>query len=185
MHKCCTTFFSCDFPYTDIQYQKYYDISLRYIKAQLCSVLTTNETCPDMSQLSCSFYSYCHTECDVSSRYPGHKEFYPLIACGNNVKPHLRTLKVTQTCVSSEKELILARAGLFNGNGQGLTICPRHRAELGVMYRPLKKCYHPLHGTRKRKPDRGVNLQMAKEIKTKWNVLVAIGAGKLSSHVFS
>ena len=77
-------------------------------------------------------------------------------------------VKVSQTCVASEKELILARAGLFGySDSRDFTICPKHRAELAVRFRPLMKCQHPLHGIRRRKVEKGINLKMAKEIKAR------------------
>ena len=60
-----------------------------------------------------------------------------------------------------------------------MTICPRHRAEVGTFWRPSRKCAHPLHGNRKGKPERGANLEMSKEIMEKWSVLVPVGAGKV------
>ena len=39
------------------------------------------------------------------------------------MKSHLRRVKVSETCVLSEKDLILARAGLFDHDGHGLVIC--------------------------------------------------------------
>ena len=72
----------------------------------------------------------------------------PLDSSADNVKDHLRKVKVSQTCVASEKELILARAGLFSESDDcDFTICPKHRVELGVRFRPSMKCQHPLHGT--------------------------------------
>jgi len=133
-----------------------------------------------MAELSCSFALYCTTQCGSSSRlYPKDREFcVALNACVSDIKPHLRQLKVTQTCVPSEKELILARAGLFDAeDGHGFTICPKHRAELGLKFCSPKKCQYPLHGNRKQKPDRGMNLQMVKDIKATWNTIIPIGAG--------
>ena len=89
-------------------------------------------------------------------------------------------MKVSQTCVPSEKKLIVAHVGLFGDSGSDFTICPKHRAELGVRFRPLTKCQHPLHGNRRRKVERGINLKMAKEIKAKWNTVVPVGAGNFS-----
>ena len=81
---------------------------------------------------------------------------------------------MSQTSVSSEKELILARVGLFDD----FTICPKHRDQFGVKFKVSIKCKHPLHGNCKGKRERGVNLRMSKEIKSKWNVVVPVGAGK-------
>ena len=48
-----------------------------------------------------------------------------------------------------------------------LVICPRYRVELGVFWRLSRKCTHPLHGDRKGKPERGVNLEISKGIMAK------------------
>ena len=111
--------------------------------------------------------------------FPGVEEFFPLVSFLKGVKSHLKQIKVSQNCVRTEKELILARAGKFCEDGMDRTICPRHRAELGLLWRPGRKCLHPLHGTRQKgKPDRGANLGMSKEIMQNWDVLIPVGTGK-------
>ena len=79
---------------------------------------------------------------------------------------------------------MLARVGLFDLEGNDMTVCPRHWAALGMWWRPILKCYHPLHGNRGRKSERGASLQMCKEIMTKWKVLVAVAAGMFSFSIF-
>ena len=128
--------------------------------------------------LSCSFASFSDHKCDISPRYPGIKEYFPVTSCTKDVRSHLRQVKVSQTTVSTEKDLILARVGLFSDDGATRTICPRHRAELGLMWRTSRKCAHPLHGARKNKPERRAGLDMSKYIMEKWNVLVPVGAGR-------
>ena len=59
-----------------------------------------------------------------------------------------------------------------------MAICPAHRAELGIFWRPHRKRAHPLQGNRKGKPGRGASLAMRKEIMAKWNTRVPIGAGE-------
>ena len=76
------------------------------------------------SELSCSFSSICQTRCDISRRNPNFTGFYTLNSCLKDIKPHLKRLNVAQKCVASEGELILARAGLFDGDVSGFTICP-------------------------------------------------------------
>ena len=125
-----------------------------------------------MSQLSCSFSIYCGTECDFSSRWAGRQQLIPLNSCADGINEHLRGVNVSQTCVVFW--LIFVRVGLFEDD---FTICPKHQAVLGVRFRPSKKCQHPLHGNRKGKGERGVNLKPAKEIKEKWNTVVPVGAG--------
>ena len=102
--------------------------------------------------LSSSFAIYCKTSCGVSVRYLSAKEFVPLTSCQKDIKSHLKQLNVSQNNVLSEKDLILARAGLFEEHGTGaMTICPKHRSDLGLMWRPTRasKCKHPLHGSKK------------------------------------
>ena len=88
-------------------------------------------------------------------------------------------VKVSQNSILTEKDLILSRTGRFDEDGANMTICPRHRAELGIFWRPSRKCAHPLHGDRKGKPERGVNLEISKGIIAKWSALIPVGAGKV------
>ena len=85
-----------------------------------------------MFQLSCSLVSYSDAKCDVSAKYPGGNEFFTLFSCEKDVKSHLRQLKVPQTSVRSEKELISAGAGLFDRDEAVVTVCPKHGAALGA-----------------------------------------------------
>ena len=48
--------------------------------------------------------------------------------------------------------------GFFDETGDSLTICPLHRDEFGLGWRPSKAYKHPLHGS-KQKPVRGVTLR--------------------------
>ena len=59
------------------------------------------------------------------------------------------------------------------------------RTRLGVRFRPSTKCQHPLHGNRRGKVERGVNLKMAREVKAKWNTVVPVGAGNSLLHFAS
>ena len=59
-----------------------------------------------MAQLSCSFTNLCGNKCDIS--WPGRQQLVPLSSCIDSIKEYLRDIKVSQTSVASEKELILA-----------------------------------------------------------------------------
>lgn len=65
--------------------------------------------------ISCSFTSLCGIKCDFSSRWPGWQQLIPLelSSCADSVEEHVRDVKEARTSVASEKELILARVGLF------------------------------------------------------------------------
>ena len=108
-----------------------------------------------MSNLSCSFTSRCDSHCDISSR---GNELLPLSSCSRDRNDHLRQISVVQTSVYSEKELILARVGLFDEDGRDFTICLKHRDQLGVKFKASIKCQHPLRGSCKGKRERGVSL---------------------------
>ena len=138
-----------------------------------------------MASLSCSFATFSKNRCDISPRYPGVTEFFPLTSCQKDIKSHLRIVKVSQNSILTEKDLILARAGRFDEDGANMTICPRHRAELGIFWRPSRKCAHPFHGDRKGKPERRVNLEMSKGIIAKWSTLIPVGAGKVVRYYLS
>ena len=114
-----------------------------------------------MSHFSCSFAVHCTSACHVSTRYPDSTQFFPLNSCVSDVKVHLRKLHTTQSCVASERQLIRARVGLFDEKGEDIVICPKHRPLLGVKYCHSRKCQHPLHGPRKGKVSRGINLKMS------------------------
>ena len=107
-----------------------------------------------MASLSCSFVAHSQKNCDTSKGYPGDKEFFPLTSCKKHIRSHLRTIKVGQTSLPTERDLILAHTGHFREDGANMTICPAHRAELGIFWRPRRKCAHSLHGNRKSKPGR-------------------------------
>ena len=89
----------------------------------------------NISQLSCSFAIFCGTECDFSLLWPGRQQLIPLNSCADGVKEHLRDVNVSQSCVVSEKKLILACVGLSeDDDGLDFTTCPKHRAVLGVRF---------------------------------------------------
>ena len=97
----------------------------------------------------------------------GKKESVPLIQCIANITNHLKSCHLSRVKVS-HYELILARAGKFNlplDEIEKLTICPKHRHNLGQYWRPQKTCQYPNHEGRKislhcKNP---VNWQMAQD----------------------
>ena len=61
-------------------------------------------------------------------------------SCLKDIKPHLKRLNVAQKCVASEGELILARAGLFDGDVSGFYGGPQvSRQKFQVNTAQLKK----------------------------------------------
>ena len=85
-----------------------------------------------MVQLSCSFATH------FSRVGQGRQQLIPRNSWVYSLKKkHLRDVGVSQTCVSSEMELILARIGLFGDyEGRDFTMYLKYRAPLGVRFRP-------------------------------------------------
>ena len=96
-----------------------------------------------VSQFSCSVAVHCTSAVRVMHQIDTH------CACVSDVKVHLRELRTTQSCVASERQLILARVGLFDE--EDMVIFPKHLALLGVKYCRSRKCLHPPHGRLKGK----------------------------------
>ena len=96
-----------------------------------------------MASLSCSFAALSRKNCDILKGYPGVKELFPLNFCKKDIRSHLRTIKVGQTSLQTVRDLILACTGHLREEGANMTICPAHRAELGIFWRPWRKCAHP------------------------------------------
>ena len=72
------------------------------------------------------------------SRWPGTATAHTSKFVGIQLKKkHLRDVNVSQTCVSSEKKLILAHIGSFGDyEGRDFTIYLKYSAQLGMRFRP-------------------------------------------------
>ena len=111
-----------------------------------------------MAQLPRSFATNCRTKCYFSCACQGRQQLMPLNSWVYSITKHQRDVNVSQTCVSFEKKLILARIGLLGDyEGRNFKICLQYRAQLGMRFRPNKN--------RRRKDQGEVNLKMAEEIK--------------------
>ena len=131
-------------------------------------------------QIVCSVGRRHKTKCSLSSLYPSQKEVIPVAECTRDTYTHLRNVKISREKIS-EKDLILSRVGLFDNLSNTMTVCAKHREILGIYWRPLHRCQHPLHKSSKHgKCDRGVTWKMSKEIKEQWDVLVQIGSGMIT-----
>lgn len=138
--------------------------------------------CRTPVQIACTAGRRLKTKCGLSSRYPSQREVIPVAECTRNCTSHLQNLKVSKERLS-EGNLILLRVGIFE-NSQSATVCPKHRELLGIYWRSIHRCQHPLHKSRKPgKCDRGVSSQMSKEIKEQWNILVQVGSGKVTAKI--
>ncbi|RMX36786.1 hypothetical protein pdam_00009007 [Pocillopora damicornis] len=63
-----------------------------------------------------------------------------------STKEHLYgCFKASREGVEEDGKFCLARVGLFDERGEDLTICPEHRNEFGLGWRPSKVCKYPEH----------------------------------------
>ena len=55
-------------------------------------------------------------------------------SCRKDISAHLRSTKIKPGSIANKVELILARVGTFSlpDNFSELTICPKHRDQLGI-----------------------------------------------------
>ncbi|KAK6173861.1 hypothetical protein SNE40_017244 [Patella caerulea] len=128
----------------------------------------------------CGFVQFSSTKCGLNRDYPNETSKILLKACKKDIKGHLESNHIRRGDVKTEWELIAFRCGLFDTNTPLLDtklICPAHRYRLGVRWRCPRSCQHPLHGTKKTKPYRNINLITSRQIFLTWNVLVSIGSG--------
>lgn len=135
--------------------------------------------------LSCNIGTFTKTECGSSTHYPNDQSLVCLSQCDRDILGHLSSLKLgsgqnqADVDVPSEGHLIARRAGLFNYNSS-LSVCPRHRYNLGIYWRAKKTCQYPSH-TGKARPCRSVTSVMSMAIWNKQTCLVPVGSGMHAS----
>ncbi|CAC5419173.1 unnamed protein product [Mytilus coruscus] len=112
--------------------------------------------------------------------YNDTKQFYKLNECEKNTDAHLRSLhSYNLNSDVSESTLILSRVGAVFNYSCDYNICQAHRDTLGIYWQRSNRngCKHPLHGSSKRKADRGISLKRSVEIFLFWGEHVPIGSG--------
>ena len=131
--------------------------------------------------MSCSIGSLIRSECGTtSSKLNITQETIPISLCDKDVSKHLHTTSVTD--ISTEYDLILTRAGVFEYDEEyisRLTVCPKHRYQLGGGWFQKKVCRYPDH-TGKAKPDRTISKLQSKIIFDEMKNLVPVGSGKIT-----
>ena len=128
--------------------------------------------------------------CASDKRYEG-AVVVPLSSCQKNILGHTRSVGVSD--ISSEVELILARASIFSPprDISSWTICPSHRSSLGIGWRrgahrsrvPPGLSKHASRG-KTRKADRGISKSESKAILKQTGVFVPVGSGKYTFRAY-
>ena len=85
--------------------------------------------------MSCSFLNIVGGICGADERTSSSTSVTPLTRCNRDIKNYKKSLKFSG--IETEEELILARCGCFQkpANLSDMTICPVHRAKLGIGWR--------------------------------------------------
>ena len=138
----------------------------------------------------CSFKSTVGGNCGFDKRSRKQETvIIPLLACSKRIDSHLTSFGFSGP--KDEVDLILSRAAIFSPpvNIHSMTICPAHRAYLGLGWTSgsSTKCRVPSeisnHGKSHRtwpKGDRGIGKRDSQIILMKTGVLLQVGSGKLT-----
>lgn len=131
--------------------------------------------------MKCSLHE-SDAECgDVSENVNLPHHIVPLATCTRDISRHLSNIRVHD--ITSEYELILARAGIFSDYEDILstyTICGKHRYKLGSGWAQADKrtvCRYPEHQGNS-KPDRSINKCHSEIIYKEFGKIVPVGSGK-------
>ena len=84
----------------------------------------------------CSFFTIVGGRCGFDSKDRTKSvEIVPLLSCNVDISRHISAFSITG--IENEAELLLARASIFvlPQNVESWTICPQHRASLGVSWK--------------------------------------------------
>ena len=128
---------------------------------------------------TCSFYVILNEHCGPNR---GEGKIIFLRECGNEISNHLRRCHLSCENVT-EIDLILARAGLFDLSAskvKQMTVCPKHRNNLGRYWQSPRTCQYPEHTGRFNKSEEGIviNLKTSKEIYTLFGETAQVGSRK-------
>ena len=136
-------------------------------------------------KMACTFAILVGGECGPDARSRNRScEIVPLVSCNKSILSHKKLLKFSGC--KTEVELILARSACFQtpANIQKMTICPLHRARLGIGWRrSVRLCSVPkkLSGhseDSKRNADRGLSLSQSQLIMEATGEFFPVGSGK-------
>ena len=133
----------------------------------------------NMSSELCSVNGIAKSDCGPSR---GCEKSFPLKDCNEDVNAHPVSCYLSKERLT-EKDLILARAGLFllsEMQIETMSVCPKHKHSLGRFWRPPRSCQYPGH-TGKSTSVAGrhvIGLNLAREIYTLFGQNAVVGSLK-------
>ena len=131
------------------------------------------------TEKTCSFSVILKEHCGPSR---GEEKVIFLRECVGEISNQLRRCHLSRENVT-EIDIILARAGLFDlsaSNVKEMTVCPKHRNNLGRYWQSPRTCQYPEHARKFKKIDEGIviNLKTSKEIYTLFGKTAQVGSRK-------
>ena len=140
-------------------------------------------------EVCCTFQSIAGGVCGADSRDRKQEIFVvPLLTCSKDISRHMSMFSFTGP--ENEVDLILCRAGIFTESDKlsTMTICPLHRAKLGLGWTrgASTRCRIPPslsnHGKKKGnwpKGERGITKSESEVLLRKTGVFVPVGSGEV------
>lgn len=130
-------------------------------------------------EVNCSFAVILKEQCGPNR---GEEDVVSLRECLHDISNHLRNCHLSRENVT-EVTLILARAGLFDLGGskvKDMTVCPKHRNNLGRYWQSPRTCQYPEHTGKLKKVEDGnvINFKTAKEVLTLFGEKIQVGSRK-------
>ena len=136
---------------------------------------------------ACSFFAIVGSQCGADTKDRTKSlEKVPLLSCNRDITAHKSALSIVG--VENEIDLLLARASIYAPpkNIENWTICPQHRASLGVSWkRSSSKCAIPAsfakHNTRsgkKPKAGRGLGKLGSETVLKETGIFLPVGTGR-------
>ena len=142
---------------------------------------------------ACSFLAIVGGHCGFDTKDRSRSvNLVPLLTCNRDISRHKSFFAITG--VENEVELLLARASIYPPprNVETWTICPQHRASLGVSWsRASTKCSipvslskHDIAISKKPKAERGLSQSGSQFVLKETGIFLPVGAGELFVYVF-
>ena len=134
---------------------------------------------------TCSFSVILNEHCRPN-RGEGKRIF--LHECVHEMSNHLHRCHLSRENVT-EIDLILAQAGLFDLSAskvKQMTVCPKHRNNLGRYWQSPRTCQYPEHTRKFKKIEEGIviNLKTSKAIYTLFGETAPVGSRKYKIYYF-
>ena len=134
---------------------------------------------------TCSFSVVLNEHCGPNR---GEEKLIFLRECKQEISNHLRRCHLSRENVT-EIDLILARAGLFDLSAskvKEMTVCAKHRNNLGRYWQSPGTCQYPEHAGKFKKIEEGIviNLKTSKEIYTLFGETAQVGSRKYKIYYF-